>query len=256
MAAIVENEPVYILHRRPYRESSYILDVFSINYGRLSLVANGAGKTAVKKGQNLAAILQSFQPLVLSWSGRSSLKTLRSAEATAVPFSYGTERLYCAYYLSELVLYLTPEADAFPELFAHYGQALERLASESTDKQLVLRVFEYHVLSAMGLLPSFDIDVQGMDIAKDRAYLLNLEEGFFPSMLSYHEQREQQPDLAVYEGRTIINLANNTEMDASLWSKDELRQLKYLMKCFVDSALHGRALKSRSMYEQLMLNRK
>ena len=68
----IEQQASYILHRRAYRETSYILDVYSLYYGRISIIAKGA----TRGKYNFSALLQTFQPLLLSWSGRSNLKTL------------------------------------------------------------------------------------------------------------------------------------------------------------------------------------
>lgn len=70
----------FVLHRRPYSESSLILDVFSEEYGRLTLIAKGARS----KRSNLKGALQPFTPLLLKWSGNSSMKTLRQAEAISL----------------------------------------------------------------------------------------------------------------------------------------------------------------------------
>lgn len=44
----------FVLHRRPYSESSLILDVFSEEYGRITLMAKGARS----KRSNLKGALQ------------------------------------------------------------------------------------------------------------------------------------------------------------------------------------------------------
>lgn len=66
-----EQEPAYVIHRRPWRETSLLVDLFTLNHGRLSVVARGASgsKSALK------AQLQPFQPLLLDWVGRGDLKT-------------------------------------------------------------------------------------------------------------------------------------------------------------------------------------
>lgn len=263
MSVVVENEPVYILHRRPYRESSFILDIFSLNYGRLSLVANGAGKSASKKSQNKAALLQTFQPLTLSWSGRSNLKTLRQVEAVSPAFVLSQEALYCAYYCNELLLFLTPESDPIPELFVVYAQSIAALR-DAPERHTILRRFELTLLSAIGLIPGFENDISGMPIELDRSYLLNLEEGFFPADSSYLEHQKVQPGIAIFEGKVIRYLAQlnndglsgNAVDNPSSLSKEQERQAKVLLKTFVDFVLQGRELKSRTMYEQLVQQRR
>lgn len=250
MSAIVENEPVYILHRRPYKESSFILDIFSLNYGRMAVVANGAGKSASKKSQNTAALLQNFQPLNMSWSGRSAMKTLRHVEAVSQRFMLHGDKLFCAYYLTELLLYLTPEGDAIPELFVKYAQAIEALNGQGS-RESILREFEYYCLSTLGLLPNFRFDIYGDEIKLEKAYFLNLEEGFFAAPLSYVEQQKTQPGVAVYEGRLISVLAESSESELTL-HKSDFKSAQLLMKSFIDYALNGKELKSRAMFEQML----
>ena len=66
MRALLQS--AFILHRRPYRNTSVLLEVFSQERGRLGLVARGA---AAPKSR-LTGLLQPFAPLLLSWSGAVS----------------------------------------------------------------------------------------------------------------------------------------------------------------------------------------
>jgi DNA repair protein RecO (recombination protein O) len=72
-------QPAYILHSRPYRDSSQILEVLTAEYGRVSLVARGARRRTRGGGSN-SALLQPFTPLLLSFSGRTELKSLTATE--------------------------------------------------------------------------------------------------------------------------------------------------------------------------------
>ncbi len=75
----VELTPAYVLHHRPWRDTSRILDVWSREHGRLSLFARG-----VRGGKSqLASLLQPFQPLLASWSGRGDAAQLTRVEAAA-----------------------------------------------------------------------------------------------------------------------------------------------------------------------------
>ena len=38
----LENEPAFVLHSYPFRETSLVLEVFTQGYGRIALVARGA----------------------------------------------------------------------------------------------------------------------------------------------------------------------------------------------------------------------
>ena len=122
----VDMEAVFLLHTRLYRESSQILEVFSQQHGRVGLVANGARRPKSK----WRGVLRPFQPLRVSWSGRGSLCTLRSAEPSSGPFNISGLSLMSAYYLNELLMMLMHRRDAHPDLFAHYGAALDALVKE------------------------------------------------------------------------------------------------------------------------------
>ncbi len=69
----------FVLHSRPWSETSLMLDVFTEESGRVRLVAKGARS----KRSNLKGALQPFTPLLLRYSGRGEVKTLRSAEAVS-----------------------------------------------------------------------------------------------------------------------------------------------------------------------------
>lgn len=70
----------FVLHSRPWSETSLMLDVFTEESGRVRLVAKGARS----KRSNLKGALQPFTPLLLRYSGRGEVKTLRSAEAVSL----------------------------------------------------------------------------------------------------------------------------------------------------------------------------
>ena len=79
----VQRQPAYILHHRPFRDSSQILDVLSRDHGKLSLVARGSrGSRSRLKG-----ILRPFMPLELAWVIKSDLGTLTGAEVRGAPLS-------------------------------------------------------------------------------------------------------------------------------------------------------------------------
>src|ERR1700758_4242428 len=115
--------PAYILHHRPYRDTSRILDVITREHGRLTLFARGVRGPRAK----LAAVLQPFQLLLLSWSGGGEAAQLTRAERAATPLPLSQPCLLAGFYLNELLLKLTTRHDALPELFDQYHATLEQL---------------------------------------------------------------------------------------------------------------------------------
>lgn len=60
----------FVLHRKTYSETSLLVDLFTEETGRLTVLAKGvrAKRSAWK------SILQPFTPLLLRWTGRGSLR--------------------------------------------------------------------------------------------------------------------------------------------------------------------------------------
>jgi len=149
-------QPAYILHSRPYRDSSAILEVLTAEHGRLSLVARGARRRS--RGGSSSALLQPFIPLLLSFSGRTELKTLTATEAVGRGFTLRGERLFSGMYVNELLVRLLHRHDAHPQLFAAYAQTLQALAGSAV-VDAVLRAFEFSLLDELGY--GFDPGVDG-----------------------------------------------------------------------------------------------
>lgn len=140
-------QPAYVLHSRPYRDSSLLLETFTAEQGRLGLVARGARRRA--RGGSGAALLQPFTPLLLSFSGRSELKTLTAMEPAGSALALRGDRLYSGMYLNELLVRLLHRHDPHQQLFAAYGEALAGLVCASQSEE-VLRSFELTLLGELG----------------------------------------------------------------------------------------------------------
>lgn len=140
-------QPAYVLHRRPYRDTSLLLELFSAEHGRLSLVSRGARRSG--KGSSLAAQLQPFAPLLASWSGRGDLKTLTGSESARPAWQLGGDRLYSGLYVNELLMRLLHRHDPHPRLFAMYGETLSALAGTDIVDD-ALRAFELCLLDELG----------------------------------------------------------------------------------------------------------
>lgn len=136
----------FVLHGRPWRETSELLEVLTGDHGRISLVARGMRRPKSRLG----AILQPFQPVSLSWSGRGGgLMTLTAAEPDGPPRTLQGEALMSAFYLNELLLRFLHKGDPHPDLFVTYAQTLGALAT-GTLPEIALRRFEMALLAESG----------------------------------------------------------------------------------------------------------
>ena len=153
MPARVQMEPGFILHTWEWSESSQLLDVLSMNYGRVFLVAKGAKRPS----SQMRGLLSAFCPLLFDWSGRKEAKTLQRVHwlGTLVPMS--GEALMSGFYINELVMKLCAREERHPGLFRAYLEVLDVLAlgqRESTAP--ALRSFEKLILTLAGWAPATD----------------------------------------------------------------------------------------------------
>lgn len=191
MSERVDGDPAFVLHTRPWRETSLIVDILSRHHGRLGLVARGArrGGAAVK------AKLIPFQPLSLSWFGRGQLHTLHAAEWQGGSLMLRGHALMCGFYLNELLLRLLPEGDAHEALFDHYALALAELDSRP-DMEPVLRRFELDLLSELGYAQPLGQLADGGELDPEARYSYKIEKGVTPPNHG-----------ATYSGRALLALA-------------------------------------------------
>jgi DNA repair protein RecO (recombination protein O) len=151
----VSLQPAYILHSRPFRDSSMLLEVLTAEQGRISLVARGARRR--QRGGSTSALLQPFTPLLLGFSGRSELKTLTATEAAGRALLLRGERMFSGMYLNELLVRLLHRHDPHPQLFASYAASLDALAGQG-ELDEILRRFEFSLLTELGYGFALDLD--------------------------------------------------------------------------------------------------
>ncbi|HEX8786066.1 MAG TPA: DNA repair protein RecO [Telluria sp.] len=142
----VLGQPGFVLHSYPYKETSLIVDMLTRDFGRIGVVAKGAKRPLSK----LRGVLQTFQPLSLSFSGKSELRTLIDAEWVGglLPLEKGA--LLCGFYLNELLVKLLARDDPHPKLFDHYVSTLNELAHGEPASN-TLRKFERALLKETGV---------------------------------------------------------------------------------------------------------
>jgi len=142
-------QPCFILHQKPFKESSVILDVFSQNQGRLSILARGAKRPK----STLKNRLHPFALLLLSWTGKHDLKILIDAQIEGGPYSLYGMTLFCALYINELLIKSLSNEDPYVSLFHYYNIALKSLVNANNDiNQIkkILRIFEAQLLTELG----------------------------------------------------------------------------------------------------------
>lgn len=223
-------EPAWLLHHRPWSDTSRIVELMTLAQGRVTLFAHGARRPKSPH----RALLRPFVPLLVSWSGRADGGTLTAVEASAPPPAIDPARLISGFYLNELLLKLLPREDRHDALFEAYGEALSALAGG--DEQQALRGFERVLLDELGY---------GLELSREAGSRRPLEADRY-----YHFEpgrgvlavREGDPGLEVHAGRAVLAVARG-----ELGALDAQRAARGIFGAAIAHCLEGQGLASREV---------
>jgi DNA repair protein RecO (recombination protein O) len=162
----------FLLHSRPYRETSLLLSFFTDTDGRVDIIGRAARGSAKKR----SSVPVLFSPYDVSWSGKSELKHLLHCESVQSVFQLTSKSLYCGLYVNELTYRLLPKHDAEPEFFQSYNDTLCGLMNAQA-LEPCLRMFELSLLKAIGYGLSLDRDCYGASVDPDSFYIYIPERG-------------------------------------------------------------------------------
>ena len=158
-------EPAYLLHHRPWSDTSRILELMTRSHGRVTMFARGARRP----GSAWRGVLQPFVPLLVSWMGRADGGTLTGAEIGGVLRPLPPAQLMSGFYLNELLLRLLPREDRHDRLFDAYTDAIHGLAGATDHRPL--RIFELILLEELGYGLELGRDaMSGEPLEPDRYY--------------------------------------------------------------------------------------
>jgi len=174
MSGPIRSQAAYLLHSRPFRDSSLLLDLLTRDRGRISAIARGV-RSAKSKNK---ALLQSFVPLQVNLSGKSELKTLTQVEALSGPLVLRQRNLFAALYMNELLSRLLHRQEGDVDIFSLYESALAQLSSTDVIEP-VLRCFEIDLLELLGYGIDFSLFADD-ELAEHAYYHFSAEHGFEP----------------------------------------------------------------------------
>jgi DNA repair protein RecO (recombination protein O) len=218
--------PGYLLHHHPWRDTSRILEVLTREHGRVTLFARGVRGPGAK----LAPVLQPFQLLLLSFSGRGEAAQLTGAERAAAAVPLPQPCLLAGFYLNELLLKLTTRHDPLPELFDHYHGALEQLRA-GVPLEPCLRVFEKRLLEVLGY---------GLDLATEARSGLPLEPDAYYDFRPGVGLVSAPGSARALCGQSLLSLARE-----SLQGARELEDARRVLQAAIGACLEGRPLATR-----------
>jgi DNA repair protein RecO (recombination protein O) len=233
-----EQEPAFVLHTYPYKESSLIVEAFSRHAGRVALLARGARRAR----SAIRGTLLAFHPLRLGWTGAAELATLTSAEWTGGQRALAGMALMCGFYVNELLLRLLPREDPHEALFDVYASSLARLAA-GDEPAALLREFELSLLRELGYAPPLDREAaSGAPILAAARYAYLPESG--PQAVAEGGDGPQQE--LVVSGQTLLDMARGDY--SSPQTREESRQL---MRRLIAVRLAGQFLHTRDVLKEL-----
>lgn len=212
----------WILSKRAFGDTSVILDILTPEQGRLSVLSKGGRKNA---------LLQPFQPLLISFAGRGELPYLRHSEANGRALSLRGDALWCAFYLNELLTRLLfPGVAVSPSLFRQYGNTICTL--EETNKlQPPLRQFEWELLQECGYAFDLGADTSGHPLQPEACYQVSQE-----GLMMAAQGLAGQSILAWQQGQ---------------WNADIARTSKLLMRTALLPYIGSRPLKTPQLFRSM-----
>ncbi len=225
-------EPAYVLHTNHYRETSLIIQFFTMNFGIIHVIARSArGFRSRFKG-----CLIPFAPLLISGLGRTELLQLTAVETNGAACFLQGHQLFNAIYLNELIVKLLPRFDPYPNLFSLYQETILQLLSFDAHQEKILRCFEKELLAELGYGLQLNKVITGEPVCPDQKYYFYSNKGLVLC----------QNELAggfVFKGSHLLAIEKNCYEDVEI-----LRAARNLMRLMIGSLLGKSQVKSRELF--------
>lgn len=231
---MMRNEVIhgYLIHSRKYREKSYIVHLYTQEYGRLDGILRQTPPPQ-------------YQPIRVQATGKSELKNLTKLEILNQPVFFSGDAYFAGFYLNEILLRLCPLEESMPLSFKQYQITLlqlEHLAEQSDKSQYlkqILRQFEHVLLNELGYAIDFKVDAQDQPIQPMFYYQFQMNEGFVMT---------KTQGASSFLGEKIALMQNYQQGDD--FSHEQLQLLSKLYRQMITMLLGDRSLKSRQLWIQ------
>ena len=229
MSTRIQLEPGLVLHRRKYRETSLLVELFTVDHGRITAVARGVRRSRSKVS------LEFFIPFLVSWHGKGDLVTLTQAEVDGAIQPLQGDCLLAGFYLNELLVRLLQKSDPHPQLYKLYRETLVKLQAQPLD-QSILRVFEKRLLEELGYGVLSKVEDIQRELLPDKHYRFIPEQGFVIC-------ENANSDENVFSGKSLLAYA------LEAWHEEHvLRDAKRLVRLMLEPLLGTRPLYSRQLF--------
>ncbi|MDQ2994407.1 MAG: DNA repair protein RecO [Pseudomonadota bacterium] len=225
-------QPAFVLHARPYRDTSLIVDLMTQSHGRIGAIARGARS----QKSRYRGFLSPFVPIMVAWSGYSDLVNISEIESFGAPIILMGRPLLAAMYVNELMVRLLHQHDPHSEVFDDYKTLLQQL-QQNVAIEPVLRAFEKNLLQAIGYGFEWHYTADSdQPILANNWYAFTAELGFCSKLQQYSGQ-------PIFSGEHILAIANDAFDDPAV-----LRSAKQIMRLAMLPRLGKRVIKSRELF--------
>ena len=187
----------FIIHTRPYKETSLIVSFFTKEYGNVSAIAKGAkGKKSKFSGN-----LEPFRLMNIGFGGKSNLKSLFFSDSLETYDDFKVKKnLYSAFYINELIYSLLPPNERELIIFNQYHSSIKKLKKNDNTEE-ILREFEYLFLKEIGYQIDFENEYSSGDAIESNSFyefapqsgFKRAEKGFLGKDLQEIARKEYNP---------------------------------------------------------------
>lgn len=234
-------QSAFVLHSRPYRETSALVTFFTPEYGKVNGVVRGV-RGGRKTSSQKMAMLQPFQQLTLQWrekpNNRSDLITIQQIEMGPLRFPLQAEGNICGLYVNELLYRLLFPQVATEALFDIYQQTLYQLlaAQKRADQAWSLRQFEHQLLLEMGHGVQYDADIHQQPIIADQSYF------YYPQYGAVLANTDTQKQGVLIQGECLI------AMQELRYCEPCLSSLKKVFRLVLAHYLGDKPIRTRELF--------
>lgn len=222
----------YVLHRRPFRDTSYLIYFFTQQHGIVTAVCRGVRQKKLS--------LDCFKSFWIEYkeSHASQLVTLYQYEPERPAQSLVGNQLYCGLYLNELLMKLLGQHDPYVAVFDAYQKTIDNLsqAQQLEGIERTLRSFEFLLLEEIGY--GISLEKTHCVIMSDKYYYYHPERGF----LDTNEKSVTQ--MAIFEGVSLLAMAKS-DFSQLKTLKDAKRLIRLTLGYLIEK--QGQ-LKSRALF--------
>lgn len=226
----VDLQPAFVLHSKPYRDTSLIIDLLTIQHGKIRVVARGARSAKSR----LSGVLSPFVPLLVSYRCKNELGNLYKAETqNLIGYMFNGKALLSGFYLNELLIKLLDYHEPCNKIYHSYQNTLSALAI-SKQIEVELRIFEKNLLAALGYGLNLKYTFDHHLVLPDKKYFFEFGHGL-------KETTSQHP--TNYLGKNLLALDSG-----NLRTPDELKEAKRLLRTALATLLGNKTINSRKLF--------